>query len=203
MKKFHILSVILLILVFVINIKILISQLYPFEQDGLYGYKNKKGKTILPAKYLMAEKFSKDGIAAIIDDSSWAYIDKNGKVLIRPIAYDNYPDEFHNGLARFIKDDKFGFFNRKCEIIIPNKFTYVSVFSGGLAAFCEKCVKTQEGEYHIYKGGRWGYVNKKGDIAIEPVYDVGYDFEKGFARVKFKGEWLTINKNGKVIKYKK
>jgi hypothetical protein len=202
MKKINIVISVLFIIAFGFSSKMVCCQFRPFEQNGLYGYKNKYGKIIILPKYLMAEKFSKSGIAAVVDDSSWAYIDKKGTVLIRPVAYDNFPDEFHYGLARFEKDGKFGFFNRKCKIIIPNKLTYVSVFSNGLAAFCEECIKTKEGEYNIYKGGKWGYINKNGEITIEPVYDVGYDFEQGYASVKLKGKWLTINKKGKVINKK-
>ncbi|OGU10481.1 MAG: hypothetical protein A2X61_08705 [Ignavibacteria bacterium GWB2_35_12] len=176
------------------------EKLIPFEYGDFMGYKNNKGEIVLPAKYRMAEKFSKYGIAAVVDDSSWAYIDTKGNVVIRPCSWDNFPDEFCDGLARFKKDEMFGFFNRKGEIVITNKFSYCSRFSNGLAAFCDGCKKQYIGEYDFYKGGKWGYINTKGKIVIEPIYEEAYDFEKGKAIVKLDSVWYYINKNGKVIK---
>ncbi|MBI5325652.1 MAG: WG repeat-containing protein [Ignavibacteriae bacterium] len=175
-------------------------KLIPFEDGDYMGYKDKKGKIVLPARYRMAEKFSNYGIAAVADDSGWAYIDIKGNVLIRPCHWDNFPDEFCDGLARFEKDGKFGFFNQKAEIVIQNNYSYYSRFSGGLAAFCDGCKKEYIGEYDFYKGGKWGYIDKKGEIVIEPVYNIAYDFEKGKARVKKDSCWFEINKKGKVIK---
>lgn len=176
------------------------GKLIPFEDGDFMGYKNSKGEIVIPAKYRMAEKFSKYGIAAVVDDNSWAYIDTKGNVLIRPCSWDNFPDEFCNGLARFKKDEMFGFFNQKAEIVIPNKYSYCSRFSNGLAAFCDGCKKQYIGEYDFYKGGKWGYMDTKGLIVIVPIYEEAYDFEKGQARVKLEGVWYQINKKGKLIK---
>ncbi|TAL68724.1 MAG: WG repeat-containing protein [Bacteroidetes bacterium] len=176
------------------------GKLIPYEDGDLMGYKDSRGKIILPAKYRMAEKFSKFGIAAVVDDSSWAYIDSKGNVLIRPCNWDNFPDEFCNGLARYRKDDLYGFFNQKAEIVIPAKYSFCSRFSSGLAAICEGCKKYYIGEYDFYKGGKWGFINIKGEIVIEPVYEEAYDFENGIARVKKDSVWFEINKKGKLIR---
>lgn len=45
----------------------------------------------------------------------------------------------------------------------------------------------------------WGYINKKGELKIDLIYDEARDFENGFAEVCYKDKWGLINTNGQVI----
>jgi hypothetical protein len=54
-------------------------------QDGLLGYKDEHGKIVIKARYIFAEEFNQYGIAAVCHpQKGWMYIDKRGKMVIKP-----------------------------------------------------------------------------------------------------------------------
>jgi hypothetical protein len=49
------------------------------------------------------------------------------------------------------------------------------------------------------KGGRWGYLDPKGEIIINPTYEIAHAFSEGKATVKQNGKWGFINTKGDII----
>ena len=112
--------------------------------------------------------------------------------VIIPFLYDNGPDAFADGLARFGANDKIGFFNESGGLIIPARFDFALPFSEGLAAFCSGCRKVQDGEHSRHEGGQWGYIDLTGNAVIAPQYSEARSFEGGEAQVKANGEWIVL-----------
>lgn len=171
----------------------------PFNDGPNWGYKNADGEIVIPAKFAIAFDFSEYGIAAVVDSTTWYYINTAGKVLVRPFIFDNGPDYFEEDLARCIEADKIGFFNRSGKIVIPPKFDYATSFHEGLAAFCTGCRIYFVDEHYSVYDGNWGYIDKTGEIAIEPVYEAARFMEDGKAKVKLNNQWIYIDKNGKKL----
>ena len=55
-------------------------------------------------------------------------------------------------------------------------------------------VHSNEGMALIKKGNKFGYINTKGSVVIEPVYEMATAFQEGFATVKLNGKMGVINK---------
>jgi hypothetical protein len=98
------------------------------------------------------------------DYYNYAYIDWDGNVIRRAYPFDNGPDYFKEGLARYLKDEKIGFMNEDLEVVIPAQFDGAHFFEDGFARVCSGCKKVQNGEYFSLKGGCWGRVDKEGKI---------------------------------------
>lgn len=148
------------------------GKLSPYEKEGLWGYVDKEGKIIIKPRFIVANDFSLEGIAAVVDDQGWVYIDTKGGNVIRPYVFDNRPDYFQEGLARFTADNKFGFFDKTGKVIIEAQFDFALPFHQGLAAICMECKIMQTDEEHSsVVGGKWGYINKEGKIVIQLIYD--------------------------------
>ena len=48
--------------------------------------------------------------------------------------------------------------------------------------------------------GKWGFVDKNGDLKIQNQYDMVTDFnEYGFAGIKKDGKWGVINQEGNIV----
>ena len=174
-----------------------------FEENEKYGYKDLNGKIVLPARYALAENFSQEGIAAVADNTGWHYIDTKGKTLFHAFVYDNAPDSYSEGLARYINaKGQFGFNDLRGKIVIKARFSYARPFKEGLAAVCEGCRFVKVGEHSTIMGGSWGYVDKTGKVVIALRYHTAGDFEKGLARVKLNledgipGNEMRINTKG-------
>ena len=175
------------------------SRLMPMEKDGLWGYVNESGRFVIEPTYLMAMDFTEGGIAAVVDKEGWVYINQRGEHLIRPFIYDNGPDYFHEGLARFIRGGKAGFFDIHGIVVIEAEYDFASPFSEGLAVVCMGCRLREAGEHFAVEGGRYGFIDRKGSLVIPIVYDFADIFSDGRARVQLNNKWFYINRSGDVV----
>jgi len=172
------------------------TELTPVEKNGKWGYTDRNGKWVIQPRYVLALDFLPTGIAAVVDDSGWVYIDKKGDLVIRPFLFDNGPDYFSEGLARFTVNNRFGFFDEYGKIVIQPRFDFARPFSGGFAAVCEGGENRRDGEHSYRHGGKWGFINKTGKIIIPLQYDQVKNFSEGQAQVRGGEEWKTINEKG-------
>ena len=53
-----------------------------------------------------------------------------------------------------------------------------------------------EGIVAVFKDGKWGYINTKGEQIIECKFDYADDFNEGFAAVQKDDKWGYINTKG-------
>lgn len=53
--------------------------------------------------------------------------------------------------------------------------------------------------FPIKANGKYGYIDRKGTIAIKPKYDMADDFSEGLARVKLGSKWGYIGSNGEML----
>ena len=140
------------------------ADLEPFEQDGRFGFRNTTGETVIAARYVVAQCFLSTGIAAVADEKGWAYIDREGREILRPFLFDNGPDYFAEGLARFVENGKMGFFDTSGRVVIKAQFEWVGPFSNGRAKFCTGCQKQVKGEHWTMSGGTWGQIDRQGNL---------------------------------------
>ncbi len=135
----------------------------PIEQDGRWGFQDRTGRIVLPPKYFMAYPFLETGLAAVADEQGWVYINAGGEEIIRPFIFDNGPDEFSEGLARFVQNGKFGYFDRYGQVVIAPSFDFAYGFKNGRAAICMGCALVPDGEHTRIAGGTWYWINRRGD----------------------------------------
>lgn len=175
------------------------ARLVPFQVDGKWGYKDPQGKVAIKPRFVLAQEFSPQGIAAVVDETGWAYINTKGNVVIRPFVVDNGPDYFSEGLARFKANGKFGFSGESGKVVIKPRFDFALPFSEGRAAVCAGCKEEAVGEHRIVTGGRWGFINKKGKLVLALTFEAAENFENGRARVKLDGKWREIDRKGSPV----
>ncbi len=141
----------------------------PFQDEttGMWGYIDPKTRlVVIPARYDAALSFNAEGCAFAVTREGWRYINLHGESLVAPFLFDNGPDEFVQGRARFTEKGKMGFFNRKGEIVVPAIYDFALPFEKGLAPVCNGCVKEYAGEHYAVTGGRWGCVNLAGKLVV-------------------------------------
>ena len=103
----------------------------------------------------------------------------------RMAAYESYPAALYPIRIK----EKWGYMNRKCEIIIQPIFNSAEDFTGSLAVVSS----SKENQTH------YGYINPQGNWVIEPIYDDAKPFFENKAVVK-KGElYGYIDQQGKEI----
>lgn len=169
-----------------------------FEDGELVGFKDAQGKVVVPPRFQVAQEFTAGGMACGADKDGWVCIDGNGTTLLRPFVFDNGPDEFSEGLARFVDGEKIGFFDATGSKKIPARYSFARPFAGERAAFCDGCTRRCEagGEHCSMVGGKWGLLDKTGAEVVAASFDEIGEFVDGKAQARRAGAAITIDRDG-------
>lgn len=167
-------------------------RLIPVKSSNNYQYIDKEGKIIINPQFSEATVF-RDGIALVKssgNDPKWGYIDEKGTYLISPTYKD--ATVFSEGLAWVVSENGAPTaINTKGEIKITLQDAQdVKLFREGLAAYS---VLGGEGE-------KWGFIDNKGNVKINPQFDrVGLFSDGKCCVANSDGKWGYIDKEGKII----
>jgi hypothetical protein len=135
----------------------------------------------------------------------WGYIDKTGKLVIKPEF--SLAGDFSEGLAavevggklvnHVYRSGKHGYIDKSGKFVIEAQFASASEFSEGLA-------KVQVGESS--GDGKFGYIDKTGRMVIPPTLEVVSkdegdcaNFSEGLACIVVDGKVGFIDRTGKVV----
>ncbi len=192
-------------------------------KDGKVGLINNSGKFIVEPVYQNIGDFS-DGLAIAQDDSGFSVIDATGKTLSGKYPYIS---DYKEGRAQYYiksQDEKllYGYLGENGQTVIEPAFEYTTEFDGGLAVVklpndgysiidkSGKRLKTLNYNYvmNISNGmipfmpnqdSKYGYLNSKGDVAIEPTFLTAEGFKDGTAVVNASPDY-SANKYGLIDK---
>lgn len=164
----------------------------PVKSGDEYQYINRSGDIKINPQFLNASAF-RDGLALVQtsgEDPKWGFINEDGKYVVNA----NYDEAtvFRDGVAWVVKKNSApqAIDTEGESIFTLNQAERVRVFSEGLAAFS---VLGDDGE-------KWGFVNKTGEISINPQFSDVSKFKNDLCAVKNKdGKWGFINKSGEII----
>lgn len=151
--------------------------LAPFEVGNKVGYVRPDGTVAIPARFQESQMFEfSEGLAAFQADGKWGYINAKGETVVGPSYRD--PSPFRDGFALVKTDDPMVDETIDTHGRIIGKFPnyYLNRFRDGLAAAYDKEKK------------RSGYIDKKGNWVIKPVFASALDFSEGLALVDVGGE---------------
>ncbi|WP_051540143.1 WG repeat-containing protein [Clostridium ihumii] len=165
-----------------------------FNLDNFMGVIDEKGKIINESKYQFISDYN-EGRAIVGTSSeggfySYGYIDLNGNEIIKP-KYQS-ASQFNEGFSIVkINDNEYALINLNGEIESTYKYNTVFGYGNGLMVFS----KDLQGTY--------GYVDKKGNVVIQPLYEVAEGFKDNVAIVSegndFNGPYGLIDLKGEYI----
>ncbi|MCV3418177.1 WG repeat-containing protein [Campylobacter lari] len=93
--------------------------------------------------------------------------------------------KYKENLTTICLKDKWGFIDKKGNLIIDAKYDNAYDFNEGLA--------------RVELNEKWGFIDKKGEIAIDTKYNKTKDFFQGIAAVEIDNKWGFIDKKGNLI----
>jgi hypothetical protein len=143
------------------------------RKTGRFGFRNKKGAIVIPARFGQAYEFNEHGVAAAIEEGTPAhllFIDVKGHALAEAFAFDNGPDYFSDGRARIVAGGKVGFLERTGKMAVAPQYDFAEPFCRGQALVCMGCTKLVADEHTRWVGGRWGLIDSAG-VWLIPLED--------------------------------
>ncbi len=204
------------------------SKLFLFTRNGKYGYIDRTGKIVVPAKldtpYENSNsatpdrdeliRFEQEDISANMRNDflerlslspysprEYLYGYKNRrteKVIIRP-QFRRAADRFAEGLAWVIdKQDRVGYVDKQGKIVIPPQYIHTSEYTSPLGS------DFNGGLAKVCSMGesiqKCGYIDRTGKVVIPLKFDdVAEKFSNGLTWVSTKGGFGYIDKNGKIV----
>lgn len=97
------------------------------------------------------------------------YVSDTNRV-IQTHLYENGPDYFSEGLVRIISNGKFGFADKNLVTVVPPTYDFAFPFGDGRATVCMGCAEKTDGEHSAVLGGKWGQINRRGEVVIPLTY---------------------------------
>lgn len=174
--------------------------LFKDEETGSYGYKQ-GDRVVIPAEYDRAEKFSA-GLAVVAKDDEYGVIDESGNVILPLGSGSVYTS---GGWIHTSKDGVEYLYNNKGELVLQMKdvkhwyypeenvirvkkdtgWGCVDLQGNTLLPFCYTALgPVTHGWMSFFDEGKWGWINTKEEIVVEPVFaEVGsWDKEHWWGR---------------------
>jgi len=156
---------------------------YSGNDSKKWGYKNKKGETVINEQFDDAAPFF-EGLAVVKSGNKYGAINKKGDFIVNPqydlLSYDS------DGLFYVKVGKKFGWIDKKGEVVINPQFDDLNQFYGNKLA-------------PVKMGKKWAYVDRKGQIAINPQFDGALPFSGDYAMVVNSNKIGFINQKGDFV----
>ena len=163
------------------------GRLFPYLEQGLWGYKNGKGQVVMEPRFNACMEFRDEGLAfaAVEKEGSLRYglLTRSGMWAVEPTWSD--VSYFEGDLAAVAQEGLWGYIDTLGTVVIPYQFEEAYDF------FC--------GRARVRIGGEWGYIDRDGDVAIKAEWQEAGDFSEDMAFATQNGKGYIINKVGQKI----
>lgn len=179
---------------------------YKTKRAGLVD--SQTGEIMIPFEYMEIGNYSEGLVFAENMNEKYGYLDSVGNVII-PFTYEGASD-FSEGLAAVFKKsgyantlfgvqsiNKCGYIDKEGNVVIP--FNFKSTYSADMCEFHNGRAVQGISSDNIY-ALKYGYIDKKGEWIVTPIYKDAKKFKDGLAEVSYDGNEIGfIDTTGKEI----
>jgi len=160
----------------------------PAKINGAFGYINEMFEEQCSFQWEEASVIF-DGVGAVKKEGAWALIDSD---------YRNLTDYVYED----VKCDEYGYCSKSGRIFAKTGDGYIMIDGKGnrvgTLAYQDAVPFITEEPTAVKIDGKWGYVNREGELVIEPCYEDAGPFSNGMAPVKQTTQWGYIDRSGEI-----
>ncbi len=154
-----------------------------FRERGRFGYLDMFNRVVIEARFTHAENFA-EGRAVVATESGFGLTDKQGHMILEPIFGDvTWSAQYNIAIVRAA--DGWAVYDSLGERLTRRPYEWLGNCSDRRIA--------------ARAGGRWGYLDTRGNEVVPFLYDDAFEYDNGRARVIRDGAMLTIDLSGSEI----
>lgn len=115
---------------------------------------------------------AEDGLAAVLIEGQWFWVDPDDGRALPVITWNNGPDPWSEGLVRSRRQNgKIAFYDRELRQAVTPRWDFAWPFEDGRALVCLGCRPEPDpsGEHTSMIGGRWGFIDRRGKEVVPVV----------------------------------
>ena len=170
--------------------------------NGRVGLLSKHGRYIMPNQFLSIGEYE-NGLSLVVisvdgtytKDSlrEYGYMDLDGNIVLSACSYISKQSD---GISVICRYGKWGFYAiEQLTTTLVKNVSFLGLLYNDLAKV------NFGGTFTNNKviGGKWGFVNRNGEIVINPEYDYVFNFSEGIAAVSLRGKLGFIDMTGTFI----
>jgi hypothetical protein len=176
------------------------------EREWLYGFIDKTGKFVVPPQFTLEPNDFSEGVARVQTRYAWTFIDRSGKFVI-PTKFQTLDRSFSEGLVAAVfegESPRGVYLNRSGQVAfeIP-LWRQRTARQQALEEYRWHLNATfSEGFAPVWSFNKVGFINKAGEVVIEPLFRGTRGFSEGRAGVMIIGSdgnyvWGFIDRTGK------
>jgi hypothetical protein len=140
------------------------EQLAYVKEGNTTSFLDPKGNTAFSVKYDEVDLVIQDGMISFRDKGKIGFLDKKGKVVIKPRFEGKALTRFKDGLAPIQGENgRFGYIDKTGKFVIQPQFEDAQLFFNNYAL--------------VKLNGKFGYIDRKGNWIVKPEYESAYEFE--------------------------
>ncbi len=136
--------------------------------------------------------------------AEWVMVDANGVEIYQVYTFGETPDNLNEGLRRIVLNGKVGFINKKGQLVISPQYSQATAFFKGKSIVNVNAVKIDksatdvENSASVWEGGKWGVIDKKGNV-VKP-FDYAREWNDSIGAYVYKkmGEMFIFTPKGKI-----
>ncbi|MGF9914308.1 SEL1-like repeat protein [Paenibacillus ehimensis] len=144
-----------------------------FEENGLWGLKDKAGNVLLGPQFDEFYDFSSEDLAVVTRAGKYGYVHKSGKLVI-PLEWDDAFDFEYGTTSAIIKrDDKFGLINIEGRMVAPTEYESLEALDGPY--------------FTAQKDSGWGVLDESGSVIVPFEHEEPFKFGGEYYHTAVKG----------------
>lgn len=193
-----------------------------------WGFIDRDGSMVVPPQFAKVSSFS-EGLAVVRVDTLSGFIDQTGQMVIKPSFYWAEPFSNGFALVVGREPFDYSFIDRSGKNLFGRTFAFARSFSEGIAMVgLRRDLKNIGFEFidvsgkvlssmnpvrtrlHVrpvseglaivsVEGHGYGYVDRTGNLAIQPRFESAEPFSEGLAAVELGGKWGYIDRTGRFV----
>ena len=185
------------------------EKLAKVKWNGKYGYIDTQGNIVIEPVWSEIKEFRAIGdkyLAEVIFDGKHGFIDSKNNVVLLP-EWEAVSAFNSNGVCLIVNQTsasayRFGLADAEGNILCEP--TYIKLGIAESSTYEEDSVLSSppagpDPIFVIAANGKYGYINGRGELLVDTIYDNAKGFSEGLCAVKKDGLWGYVDKTGTVV----